>query len=185
MARKKIEDQFAALRSAVARSAAEFHAACRKKAPRETPYGLVLYTDNDMRMASFTARTEEDFQRHAARSPDTAERWDMAAWELRDYGKNAAQPVLNAIWAGVGEDAPDRVLRATRFRVLDAFGEGLEEFVRSEAAAMNGQRGRLVTLIAVGDPDDDVGPRLDAWARRLNPEATDLWFHRAGGADGS
>jgi hypothetical protein len=50
---------------------------------------------------------------------------------------------------------------------------------------MNGQRGRLITLIAVGDPDHDVGPRLDAWARRLNPDATDLWFHRAGGADES
>jgi Domain of unknown function (DUF4303) len=185
MARKKTEDQFAALRAAVARAAAEFHAACRKKAPRESPYGLVLYTDNDMQMASFTARTEEDFQRQAARSPDTAERWDMAAWELRDYGRNAAQPVVSAIWAGVGEDAADRVLRETRFRVLDAFGAGLEEFVRSGAAAMNGQRGRLVTLIAVGDPDHDIRPRLDAWARRLNPDATDLWFHRTGGADES
>jgi hypothetical protein len=175
------EAQFAALRAAVARSAASFHAACLATAPRESLYGLVLLTDNDAQSCSFAAQSEEAFQGSAARHPDTAERWDVAAWEYTDHGRNPAQKALNAVWSGRDDAVHGRAWDDIHLRVFEAFTGGLEDFVGSGAAAVNGQRGRLVTFVFIGDADADMGPRLRAWARRLNPEATDLWFHRPGG----
>jgi len=104
----------------------------------------------------------------------------MAAWEMRDYGRNAAQTSLNMPWM----TQSDAVSKTSRRRILglvfEAFVEGLQDFLESGVAEMNGQTGRLVIFVAIGDPDENLAPKLNAWARRLNPDATDLWFHRVG-----
>ena len=172
--------QAAHLRASVAKAASAFHADCITKFPGESPYGLILYSDNDGQTCGFIARTEEEFQRQELESPGTAERWDMAAWEMRDYGRNAAQTSLNMLWM----TQSDAVSKTSRRRILglvfEAFVEGLQDFLESGVAEMNGQTGRLVIFVAIGDPDENLAPKLNAWARRLNPDATDLWFHRVG-----
>jgi len=82
------------------------------------------------------------------------------------------------LWATQSKAVSGRSWRSIHGLVFEAFADGLQDFVESGAAEMNGQKGRLVTFVAIGDPDGNLAPKLNAWARRLNPNATDLWFHR-------
>lgn len=175
-------DLFVALRNAVTRTASGFHHSLIAKLPHESIYGLVLYTDNDALSLFFRVSSDESVVRYqrnhgAAFDPEAIPLWDAASWEY-EGGGGEAQRILDRIWKQRNDAFPSRSWVVLHRRVFQAMFQGLKDFARAEALVGNGQRGRLVTYIFIGDPDEEMKPQLDEWARQLNPDAKDVWFHR-------
>jgi hypothetical protein len=170
-----MSDLFVALSEAVTRTASAFHAGLIVKHPHESLYGFVLYTDNDALSLFYRASSEESLVRHHRRRTDTF--WDPAGW-VYEGGGGEAQCILDRIWKQRDDAISSRSWEVIHRQIFQAMFQGLKDFARPDVLARHGQRGRLVTYIFIGDPDSEMEPQLEEWARQLNPEATDMWFHR-------
>jgi hypothetical protein len=177
-----MSDLFVALSEAVTRTASAFHANLIVKYPNESIYGLVLYTDNDALSLFFRASSAESVVRHNRHrgiefDSETDTLWDAAGWEYEGAG-GEAERILNRIWRKRNDTIPSRSWEVIHDRVFQAMFQGLRDFTQPEVLMKNGQRSRLIAYIFIGDPDVEMEPKLEEWARQLNPEAKDLWFHR-------
>jgi uncharacterized protein DUF4303 len=177
-----MSDLFVALSEAVTRTASAFHANLIVEYPNESIYGLVLYTDNDALSLFYRASSVESVLRHYRHhgiefDPETDTLWDAAGWEYEGAGGDAER-ILNRIWRKRNDAMPSCSWEVIHGRVFQAMFQGLKDFAQPEVLMKNGQRGRLITYIFIGDPDKEMEPQLEMWARQLNPEAKDTWFHR-------